>query len=78
MTALAIALVLCCAMVCGTVLALRRMGHALHVLERSPDVASVNTKVHLLDDAFGRHDKALASLKAEVDSLRAQVALRSM
>jgi hypothetical protein len=78
MTALAVALVLCCAMVCGTVLASFRYHERMAAQERLPHVGDVDTKLHLLDDAYGRHDRRLASLQSEVESLRAQVALRSM
>jgi hypothetical protein len=78
MTALAVAIVLCCAMVCGTVLAALRHRERMAAQERLPHAGDVNTKIHLLDDAYGRHDQRLASLQSEMESLRAQVALRSL
>lgn len=86
MTAFAIALVLCCAMVCGTVLALRRLAR------RGEDVASAMERIEVLEGAIVEASRRLvaldaamrvadtshAALRAEVESLRAHMALRSL
>lgn len=81
----ALALVLCCAMVCGTVLALRRM--SLRHLEAAEsddtrkalariDVALTRADAAL--DALRETGKKVAELDSKVDTLRATAALRQM
>lgn len=68
MSALALALVACCAMVCGTYLSKR------HYDAREMALLSGSRDSERLDKV----DHKLSSLRSEVDSLRAQVALRGM
>lgn len=72
MTALAVALVLCCAMVCGTALALKRQE------SRDGDVSLLRRQVDALVMGGAGHAGEIQRLSSEVESLRAQVALRSM
>lgn len=72
MTALAIALVLCCAMVCGTLILLRRM-HA-----RDAAAAEFEHRLSAVIRVDERRAAEVTALRQDVDQLRAQVALRSM
>ena len=74
MTALAVALVLCCAMVCGTVLALRRRA--------TPDVGArllaLEAAAHVTVEERVKMKTAHANLSHEVEQLRASSAFRSL
>jgi hypothetical protein len=72
MTALAVALVLCCAMVCGTALALRRFSM------RDERKTLVERRLDALTAAGAQQAGDITRLSSEVESLRAQVALRSL
>lgn len=85
MTALAIALVLCCAMVCGTVLSLGHLRYtrAAHYYADKADKAlsradTAMDTLRLAGERMEALDKAGATLRAEVDSLRSHVALRGL
>lgn len=72
MTALAIALVLCCAMVCG--LRVYDLHHNERLALRMKDRSDVNALAHRCD-ALEARERALTS---ELESLRASVALRNL
>lgn len=79
MTALALALVVCCAMVCGTRLVLR--GYDVREVEAQAamrDASGVSSRVATCEASVTRSVHEVQALRAEVDSLRAQVALRSV
>lgn len=78
MTALAVALVLCCAMVCGTYLLARRYG--LREVEAQVTNAAngaARQELELLGLEFASTKRDLRALRDEVDSLKAQAAFRS-
>jgi hypothetical protein len=72
MTALAVALVLCCAMVCGTRIAVVRLSLLREEAQRARYEAG--GAMHKTEGL----EAQVKSLSSEVESLRAQVALRSM
>lgn len=79
MTALSVALVLCCAMVCGTVLTFRWLA----LKERRAEVAirddvALHQRLDALEQASHVHVDERIAMKRELEQLRAQVALRSM
>lgn len=79
MTALALALVACCAMVCGTRLLLR--GYDVREVEAEAalrDTAGLALKVENLIERAKAAEEREKALRAEVDSLRAALALRSV
>jgi hypothetical protein len=83
MTALALALVACCAMVCGTRLVLR--GYDIREVEAGAAMRDSNAlaeRIEGLRVALGTREreqmKETSALRAEVETLRAQMALRSM
>lgn len=85
MTALAVALVLCCAMVCGTVLAHGHMRYtrAARFYADKADRAQARAEsamdaVKLVAERLAEMDRADAALRTELEQLRAQLALRSV
>jgi hypothetical protein len=79
MTPLALALVACCAMVCGTRLALRRYDvreAEAHAATR--DASGAAARVSTCEASVTHAVHELSALRAEVDSLRASAAFRSM
>lgn len=79
MTALALALVACCAMVCGTRLALRRYDvREVEAQAAMRDTAALNGKVESLNAWAKASEEREKALRAEVESLRAHSAFRSM
>lgn len=81
MTALSIALVLCCAMVCGTRIYLKRVAkdEALAVAE-SRSTSALGARVDALSERLNTEEARTAAevltLRAEVDSLKALSAFR--
>lgn len=78
MTALAVALVLCCAMACGTRLLLRR--YDMRKVDAEAAIATdgaTRREIELLGVEFGKAKRDMHALRSEVDSLKAQAALRS-
>lgn len=71
MTALAAALVLCCAMVCGTVLALRRLAR------RMEDV-TIHASIVEAERSLAMCVEEIRVLRSELDALKARDALRGM
>lgn len=85
MTALALALVACCAMVCGTVAWAHWLSERTQADRSSTLAQKALARSDGVMEALGSHrlehdtlDNKLSSLRAEVDSLRAQMALRGM
>lgn len=85
MTALAVAFVLCCAMVCGTVLAYTWMttrSAARYYADKADRAAlradACHDTLRLVGERFSEVERVAKESKSEVESLRAQVALRSM
>lgn len=79
MTALALALVACCAMVCGTKLLLR--GYDIRETEAEAsmrDVSVLAAKVESLNAWGLALEEREKVLRSEVDSLRAAMALRQV
>lgn len=82
MTALALALVACCAMVCGTRLVLRaydvREIEAQTAMRDTSALASkVESYIAWSEGWVKAAEERESNLRSEVDSLRAQMALRS-
>lgn len=86
MTALALALVACCAMVCGTRLVLR--GYDIREVEAQAAMGAATGLRSVVDghgenlaaavDTMRQMAEAHAALRSEVDSLRAAMALRQV
>lgn len=83
MTALAVAIVLCCAMVCGLrVYDLRHNERLQQALAKSRDWNGLALRVDALsqrlDEWERAHDGDVSTLKREVEQLRASSALRGL
>lgn len=79
MTALAVALVLCCAMVCGLrVYGLRHNERIHQRAQRSDAIAGVQTNLESTVEALRLLTDDHARLRTEVEQLRASSAFRSI